>query len=597
MRDKQMPKKLIDETLVRQCASINSPNDYQELSEEIAARSPISFTQDIFRDDSYENTIEQAKALLSLTKTEESLDTKLLQSILAKEDNEIVSASACYYLLQHKVNNIKHIEELALSSDPVISLSISSDTAFFLISFMGYSGNTNFIPLLHKILTNQYHFFSQSLSAEALDNLGAKQDEEEIPYNRSITVSNIDNEIVLYTDEKYTGSSNCPSCQFFPCRVNYYYSGGIQDCDLFNVTDPNTLKNIIDKRDWGTEGHLDTQKVTTQNVTGTWKQARIFMMNKSYLEAIPFLCSSIFSAGKLGAELDSSIVPLAWIYLSRCFSVHNESKLEFIALREAKQHQKLIPLKMTGEIKQLDSFEMRPEFRIENMLPSESYDYMDNFYKKINARKCQKMVNAFDYYLDDNIRNNGQDESDWFGMGECCFSLGEYHLAELFMRTAVMVSREARLYEKFAARAEEVHQLRKTINDIGLSVERRKEERNTTPIKLKYGFCLDTYTFKEINPEAKKVTLPWFRYDDYFNAASEVYDAGNLDLSIEILKLATNDLNTYSAKSYPLRMSARLLSYQGKFDQALQYINWAIELKPDEQRFIDLKEEIETMMK
>lgn len=476
MKGNQMLSNHIDEELVKRCVNIDSPEDYKSFSEEIFKRKPIPFDLKVFNENSHESQIEQAKFLLSLTKTKGHIDTRLLQSILAEENSNFLVASACYYVLQNKASDIPYIQGLILSPDSVTPLEISNDAAFFLTSFMGYSGNTNFIPLLHDILTTNYHFISQSLSAEALENLGAKQDEEEIPYNRSIRVLNIQNEITLYSDEKYTGSSNCPSCQFFPCKVNHYYSGGIQDCDLFNATNPNTLENIVDKRDWGNEGHLDTQKVTTHSATDIWKQARICMMNKSYIKAIPLLCSSILSTGKLGSKLDSSIDPLAWIYLSRCFSESNEKKLAFIALREVHQNKNRIPTKMIGERNLVNSFNASPESILGNTI-TYTNDFMERFMETINYRKGRKWVRAFDCYIDDNILDGGKEGGYWSGIGECCYGLQEYHLAELFITKAASVSREGSQNEKFRLRAEEVYETVNTTDDIGLSVEYRKQER------------------------------------------------------------------------------------------------------------------------
>ncbi len=68
------------------------------------------------------------------------------------------------------------------------------------------------------------------------------------PQRVSISVDPGSEGILISTDEKFTGTSNCPDCRFFPCRINRYYPGAIQDCSFWNRTDPETSGGIRDLR-------------------------------------------------------------------------------------------------------------------------------------------------------------------------------------------------------------------------------------------------------------------------------------------------------------------------------------------------------------
>lgn len=68
---------------------------------------------------------------------------------------------------------------------------------------------------------------------------------------RSITVSRSGSSILIHEDDRFSGSNNCVHCQYFPCRINRYYQGPIEDCKLWNRTDPSELLEIEDYRKEG----------------------------------------------------------------------------------------------------------------------------------------------------------------------------------------------------------------------------------------------------------------------------------------------------------------------------------------------------------
>jgi hypothetical protein len=66
---------------------------------------------------------------------------------------------------------------------------------------------------------------------------------------KSITVKNVDGNIYVFDDERFTGgTNNCLDCGYYPCKVNIWYGKKkkIQDCDLWNKVEPSG--EIIDRR-------------------------------------------------------------------------------------------------------------------------------------------------------------------------------------------------------------------------------------------------------------------------------------------------------------------------------------------------------------
>jgi hypothetical protein len=424
---------------------IGNPKQYQQFLTELYARAenhPAISCLD--------SSEEQAKAfLLDATKEMPEFTNKHhLSQILTADSGSLVIAAAAFYLSNCDIEGDTYLQGLLIASDAVTPLAISENTAYYLTSFMGYSDNPQFIPLLYEVLTKSYHFVDLSFVVTALKNLGIEVDDQEIPYRQSIrvTVIKADSNLLIFTDERYTGSSECPNCQFFPCKINDYYSGGIQDCKLWNKTDPTSLVNILDRRDWGNEGHLKSRTVViSKQEENNWKQAQQYMMQKSYLKAIPCLSTLLLSVQTLESNLTASTTPLAWIYLSLCFSSYNESKLAFIAMREANKYKNLIPKNKMGEKKLLESYTFKEE----------KINEPKNLMQGLNFRKRKQWVKALDCYMNLNICDKRGYGQHWFEMGECHFELREYSLAKLFM-TMSIVSTDRNLREKFSNRLKEV---------------------------------------------------------------------------------------------------------------------------------------------
>lgn len=607
----------MDNQHVRQCADIDTPEAYQQFIENLNNKTPI-FDALLFQHNSdssnksYDDSMKQAHVLLSLSGkiSEENLADFLtieaLSSILMNSDHDFLIAATCFYIIHKAPDKLDYLESLLLSpqpEDPFIALNISADASYYLILFMGCSSNNDFTAILYNILMKKYHFAPIAIIAKAIERLNGKIDEEDIPYIRSIKISAVNNNIMIRTDEyarrsnapedkdlpryvyRYISSSQCPECEYFPCRINDYYSGGTEDCKLWNKIDPDSLDKIIDQRDWGNEGHLEEQTITVNKESkNKWKQALLCLRDKSYAKAIPLLCSSALNAGTLGSGLNSNIAPLAWIYLSHCFSALNEEKLAYIALREATHHKGLIPRKNKGELKLLESFNSDPKAIIgdKKIDTMQAYHYLQH----------QQWVKAFDAYLDENIIEKGR----WIELGKCCEALQEYHLAELLLQTGSARSTDSEYKEKLNKEVDNIRQKITISEGIGFAVTQRKEIREAIP-RIVDGFNFDTHQFEKVNQSIVEKT-EHYGIKQYFNYAQETYEAGDFSLAIDILQATVNSSHADITKASALSLAARLLvalDSSEATDKALRYLEIAIQLDPEKQEAKDLKKEIETI--
>ncbi len=575
-----MPTDILDERFVERCTDIDSPEEYHTFLADVKAAAkgynPLSVIQQFVG--SSNTCVEQAKALiyLAVQDTEAVVSQQTLNRILSQDTRGGCIAAASLYSVTQRADDEAYFRELLLAPDSFTPPKASKDACYFLIKLMGVSGDTRFVDLLGEVLTKHYHFCSQYFTAMALKTLGGKVDEEEIPYMRSISVTEGRSEIIIHTDDKYTGSSNCPDCRFFPCQINRYYKGGIQDCNFWNKINPETAGEIRDQRDWGE--HLASKKVEDKPPQNkAWTQACQLVAKKSYCQAIPFLCSALLLEEQWTAKSNSSILPLAWFYLSQCFSALGENEMAFIAKREALQYLNFIPESHVAVQRKLQSFDDNPV-----TILGQITDVTKKGYQATNHKDSNQWVNAFDCYVYENICDAGKKGGNWFEMGECHRELGEFHLAELFMRRAASITPDSDLFNTFSQGANEVHEQSLNNQDIGLSVERRKKERTPVPAKSEYGFRLDTYQFEDISQAAEQATQGC-GIGDCFDLSKAAYERGDLELAIDIMKAAVNHTPFDGSKARALRMAALLQIELQAYDKAKKYLDWAIELKPEDE--------------
>ena len=84
---------------------------------------------------------------------------------------------------------------------------------------------------------------------------------------------------------------------------------------------------------------------------------------------------------------------------------------------------------------------------------------------------------ALDCYAEQNVHAGGRGGGNWFEMGECHRELGEYHLAELFMRLGAHKTSDIDLRLKFLGAADDVRAQRTAGADPGLALDRRSADR------------------------------------------------------------------------------------------------------------------------
>ncbi len=466
-----MTLNVITQNHLEACQELNNLESYQAFVGEINALvkhhqpTPAALQQQ-FADTS--DADKQAQALLCLTSLQNPPafdESSFAHQVFHAQTNTRLLAAAALYLVTQKKLNIAYLETLFLSASPFLpsavsveneypNSTLSRDARYFFLKALGFRQHPDFIHLLYQILTRQYHFYPQYLAAEILENLGESLDEEDIIYyNRSISVDALSDYISITDDDKYTGTSNCPDCRFFPCKITHYYAGGIQDCSLWNKTDPNTVDNIIDRRTWGNvQSEQNVASTDMSTVKKIWLQARQCLEKKQHQQAIPLLCKTLLLAEQQAQ--DSSITPLAWLYLAHCFKHDSNPLLTFIAMREASQQSGLIPDDKIAERNKVQNFDARPTTVLKQEINAWQQELQAVDYKKQN-----NWVSALHCCLKVNIAEAGKHGGNWFEIGECLQALDQLHLAELFMHQGVVRAAEQHLVNKFLQAEQHVHRL------------------------------------------------------------------------------------------------------------------------------------------
>ncbi|HET9210012.1 MAG TPA: hypothetical protein VFR03_06425, partial [Thermoanaerobaculia bacterium] len=300
--------------------------------------------------------------------------------------------------------------------------------------------------VLWELLEQQYHFFNARLVAEALERLGDPVPETEVERPnalRPLSIVALSGEagIAVILDESFTGRSLCPSCRFFPCPINFRYRVGIEDCKLWNRTDPRTAGSIHDQRTKGRRfpragAKLPDIAVRAAAAERAMAVAEGLLADGPSREAIPLLCTVLIQAGDT-----SLLAPVAWVRLARCLEAHGEGRLARIAWCEALLLRGVLRSSYVTERADLDAFAVMEKARV----PS--------------------LGAAFD-------RRSQTSGSTWFAMGQQHLASGELALAELCMRRAARVTGDSALKERFTKEADKVRRRADKEADPGLAVER-----------------------------------------------------------------------------------------------------------------------------
>lgn len=404
---------------------------------------------------------QQAQALLCLAVTENPPVVEprnFPRWVLHEQTTTTLLAAAALFLVAQKPFTRDHLESLLLSASPfeppalsianqAVNSTLSRDARYFFLKALGFIKDSDFIYLLYQILTCQYHFYPQYVAAQALANLGEHLDEKKlgIYHTRSISADALGEYLSITDDDKYTGFSNCPDCRFFPCKITRYYPGGIQDCSLWNKIDPETAGDIVDRRTWGKGPHLQTKPAVKASLQlkQAWLQAQLYFAKQDCRQAVPLLCKSLHLAAESSVR-DSSIEPLAWLYLAQCFTQNEMTMLTFIAMREAAHQAELVPQTKAAERNILETFDSRP-----GAILHQEIDTWQQELQAVRYKAQNDWASALDCYLRVNIAEAGKHGGNWFEIGECFQALGAPQLAILFMRKAARLTTEPGLARKF----------------------------------------------------------------------------------------------------------------------------------------------------
>lgn len=445
---------------------LSSPEEYEGFLLDL--RSSFSDTEPVPAESGTDESDPEFRALELLRHAAWNLTppVELLHSALASNHERLAAAAAlCVSLID--AQDVELHRSLLVGSEP-FKRKVSRFAATPTVKCLGFSGRRGFVEVLTEILDTRYHFYRPSTVAEALARLGEPVDREAKPYHRSITVIQGSSGLFISDDERFGGSSNCPNCRFFPCRINRYFEGPIEDCKLANRVDPAGAGEIFDQRDWGR--HIEDSKVTIFEADIQMCKAGALLAEEHFLEAIPKLCSII-----VGAIQKKVVAPAAWVRLARCFAGCGEDKLSFLAMREALGCGGTLPDSYVEEAAALASFSNDPIASFGPAFGARDARQLDDL--AISYQGQDLWVASLDCYVDENILDRGSSPGNWFELGECHRELGELAIAGLFMDLAVMRAREITLREHFEAGAKQIHSWIAHRSDPGLNLERRARER------------------------------------------------------------------------------------------------------------------------
>ena len=193
-----------------------------------------------------DSTGSRASTWLCSAVSRDELDFEQLAEDL--DDQSRLGRAAAFCLVERFGDRPEVLEGLILGLSPYEAPKVGRSGTSHVIHLMGLSGKSGLIPLLERILRENYHHHAPSWTAQALENLGVETGSLWPNRDRSITVSQSGSSIIIHHDSRFSGSSNCPNCEFFPCRINHYYRGAIEDCKLWRKISPETLLEIVDYR-------------------------------------------------------------------------------------------------------------------------------------------------------------------------------------------------------------------------------------------------------------------------------------------------------------------------------------------------------------
>jgi len=231
--------------LVESCRALGSPQDLAALQQALeAVQSPPS--------PRFLDSLEMAEGnplrmlLAGRFSSARPQPAELIEAL--SSGNPALANAAALQWIELYEENPDVLGSLLVGPDPYTPPRLEHDARWYLVRAMGWSGDRRFVPVLDGVLRWHYHFHPPFAVAEALAALGAPPDPEEVCFDRSISITMSGSTLVVHEDPHFNGASSCSECRFFPCRVNRYFAGAIQDCQLWNRRDPETFYEMVDHR-------------------------------------------------------------------------------------------------------------------------------------------------------------------------------------------------------------------------------------------------------------------------------------------------------------------------------------------------------------
>jgi len=238
--------RISDEDL-RACEDLKTQEDFARLAARLRSTSAGLDEATVVAQTRSLNPMRQARAFLLLAGLGARPEREALLAALASKE-AVLATAAAFCVAACCADEDTLLRELLFGATPWEPSQISKDGRYWLVTFLGFSGDHRCAPVLLEALREHAHFCSPSTTVEALEALGCELPPDVDPQRVSISVDPGSEGILITTDEKFSGYSNCPDCRFFPCRINRYYPGAIQDCSFWNRTDPETSGGIRDLR-------------------------------------------------------------------------------------------------------------------------------------------------------------------------------------------------------------------------------------------------------------------------------------------------------------------------------------------------------------
>jgi len=241
----------IPDDLLVDCTAISCRADYTRFEADLRRVVAGADSEAARRSLGSINLQRQAKAFLQVSVQDIRPEASQLERAFLSQDRQLITAAAfcltCFFdselFLQRR---------LLFGPERWEPSDLSDDARFWLISFMGYSGKRSFGEVLMEALLKHPHFCPPGSTSRALEELGFELEPGMTLHSKSIAVDRgSKGQILISEDLRFSGYSTCPQCRFFPCRINHYYSGAIQDCSFWNRTDPDKLGAIRDLRKEG----------------------------------------------------------------------------------------------------------------------------------------------------------------------------------------------------------------------------------------------------------------------------------------------------------------------------------------------------------